>query len=308
MSRIRLAAGVLGSLFTLNGCAGNGATSIDPQTELASTAVLSVVEVTTVTTVQGSSGAFLSPRSSLAAPAYLQRGSATPSISFPPGPSATDRAKVDIALLFRAAEPGSMHWHLDASLAARSGGGDLPSVEHFFPKLNADQASVSWPLELSARVNAEFEPAASSEWTGWRAFPGLGVAGSAQPALTASAATLDYDTLGMSAPLVLASSGEDMIVTNRSDAVIWNALLIYSHPGGIGIRVVPELVPGQQLVTTTGPKEGPRSQQLDEARQQMTEFFALSLGDELGGAVAQAKSVPFLETQGMRLVYMLPDA
>jgi hypothetical protein len=308
MKRSGLAVCTLSGLFALCGCSGSDATSAQPK--LGPTSALSVVEVTTVTTVQGSSGVFLSPRPSVAPPSYLEPGSVAPSVSFPGAPSATDRAKVDAALLFKGEAAGSVRWHLDASLAASAPANAPPSVEHFFPRLSTEGASVHWPLELSTLASPDdsgLEADASSEWTGWRAFPGLKVAGAAPPALAASAASLDYDALGVSAPLVLASDGEQMIVTNRSDALISNSLLIYAHPGGVGIRVVSELHPGQQVVTTTGPKEGPISGQLDEARQELSAFFTQSLGAELGVAVAQAKSIPFLETQGMRLVYLLPN-
>jgi hypothetical protein len=47
---------------------------------------------------------------------------------------------------------------------------------------------------------------------------------------------------------------------------------------------------------------------LDLARAQLRDFFAVGVGDELGAAMAEAKSIPFLETQGLRLISVLQES
>ena len=287
-------------LSGVSACGAGTDASQGPQ-PLGSSAALSVVEVTTLTTVQSSAGIFLSPRPNQVLPPYVERGSAQPDVSFPGAASEMDRAKVDLALLFQVADGAGSRFRLDASLVSADDNA-APGVEHFFPALGSVTGSAGWPLELK-RTDAATD--GSSEWTGWRAYRGLAVHGQDASTLLAGAATLDYESLTARAPLLLGSDGLDMIVTNRSERAISNALLIYSHPGGIGIRAIPALAPGEQRVTTTGPKEGTADQQLVQARQALSDFFAESLGPSLGSAISEAKSIPFLETQGLRLVYLL---
>ena len=56
-----------------------------------------------------------------------------------------------------------------------------------------------------------------------------------------------------------------------------------------------------------GPKEHWPEGPLAAAHAQLREFFAASLGDELGAAMADAKSIPFLETYGLRLISLLDE-
>src|SRR4051812_2718623 len=165
---------LLTGIFALGGCGGQGTASPNPDPDpgpdpqLGATSAIHVVEVTTVTTVQSSSGVFLSPRPSVAPPAYLEPGSAAPLVSFPDAPLATDRAKLSTALLFRADVPGSERFRLDATLTPSDGSSAPPSVEHFFPKLNTGATSVRWALELSVpegTADPELESDSSSEWT-----------------------------------------------------------------------------------------------------------------------------------------------
>lgn len=264
---------------------------------------LRAVEVTTVTTVQASSGIFLSPRPQQVRPAYVERGrdgeAQVSALS-----AELDRAKVDSALLFRSETDLPETVRLQATFSPLAGQGE-PLPQHYFPALSADGAGAKWPLEL--RV-APTDPAtdAWTEWEGWQAFPGL-VVGADEADEGAPAATLDYETLGLQSPLVLTSDGEDIIVTNRSQQAIESALLVYSHAGGIGVRVVGDLGPGMQRVTTTGPKEATAAELLDKARLQLEAFFSGILGGNVGMAVARAKSIPFLETQGLRLIYLLDE-
>lgn len=281
--------GCLGVLVAVPaGCSG--------EDEPAALSQLSVVEVTTVTTVQGSSGIFLSPRPQLLRPDYVESGA---SASAPSGePSVEDdRAKVDTALLFRASK--AQRFSFEAT---------LPDVEaqHFYPALSGR----TWPIELLG----DHSDASSDDWTefaGWRAYGGLTID-------DAAAATFDYERLGLRSPLVVSMEepssadipveNQTLLVTNRSLQPVARALLIYSHAGGIGVREVGNVAPGRAEMTATGPKEGPATELLDKARGELTDFFAEELGPELAAAVARAKSIPFLETHGLRLIYLLNDA
>jgi len=104
---------------------------------------------------------------------------------------------------------------------------------------------------------------------------------------------------------VLTGDVDDLVVTNRSGQVIERALLIYSHSGGVGVTAVDRLSPGDSSVTALGPKEHPPGVLLDLARAQLRSFFSASVGEELGAAIAEAKSIPFLETPGLRLISLL---
>ncbi len=269
------------------GCA-DGAAAPAPEEPSADLSELEAVEVTTVTTVQGSSGIFLSPRPQQERPAYLEARAGLGSGTVDAPSAELDRAKVDSALLFRG--PGTQPLRVEAS---------LPDVEaqHYFPALEGKR----WPIVVGGASSGADSPV-WSEWDGWRAFAGRSVS-------DAPAATVDYERLGLQSPVVLTSEGDDLItVTNRSSQAIPKALLVYSHSGGIGISAVTELGPGMRKVTTPGPKEGPPTLLLDKARGELEAFFTESAGPELGRAMAQSKSIPLLETLGLRLIYLLDDA
>jgi hypothetical protein len=264
---------------------------------------VSAVEVTTVTTVQASTGIFLSPRPQQVRPAYVERGEegaagvAMPSVEL-------DRAKVDSALLFSSAQSDAAPLQLSATFSALGQQGE-PLPQHFFPALEAEGSKAGWALELRNRV-ADDEPETWTEWGGWQAFGGLGVGATASND-AAPAATLDYELLGLSSPVVLTAEGDDIVITNRSDQPIAKVMLVYSHADGVGITVVADLGPGMRRETMTGPKEHDAEELLQHARGQLEEFFGETLGPELGRAVARAKSVPFLETRGLRLIYLLDE-
>lgn len=274
----------LAALFTgILGCSGSPA---EPPAD-SDLEGLGVVEVTTVTTVQGASGIFLSPRPQQVRPDYVERSNALDSGAVDAPSAELDRAKIDTALLFDG--DGSANYGFAAALVE-------VDAQHFFPAVDGAR----WPLEVDGEVAAP-EAAAWNEWDGWGAYAGLAVRG-------APAATLDYERIGMPSPLVLSSEGDDQIaITNRSQESIPKALLVYSHAMGIGIRAVEDLGPGMRKVTTQGPKEGPPAQLLDKARGELEAFFTEAIGAELGAAMARAKSIPFLETPGLRLVYLRTD-
>jgi hypothetical protein len=263
---------------------------------------LEVVQVTTLTTVQGSSGSFLSPSPQQDVPTYVERGVAGAALEPMNG---LDRAKVDLALLFQSSSE-SGPTELNAKLRP-SGSGEWSAIEHYFPVVEPAGGGADWPLEV---LHDSVTPAGvSSEWSGWQAFGGLSVrqpAASPQAvALSAAVATLDFEVRGAPSPLVLIGDVDDLVVTNRSGHTIERALLIYSHVGGIGVTAVNELGPGDSSVTGLGPKEHPVGVLLELARAELRRFFAARVGEELGAAIADAKSIPFLETQGLRLISML---
>ena len=263
---------------------------------------LSVVQVETVTTVQSSGGSFLSPAPEQLVPAYVERnidGSAASA-------EQQERAKIDIALLFRAPALEAIDQQLDAHLASANAS-PWSTIEHCFPHVEQAAANLRWPLRVS-NITTELDNTVSPEWRGWQDFRGLGVRGSSlSTELNAPVATLDFQAIGLSSPLLLSAEGDTLLVTNRSSYAIARALLIYSHPGGIGVTALTALGPGERRVTVLGPKEHPVSALLESARGQLTEFFAASVGSELAPALAAAKSIPFLETQGLRLIALLSD-
>jgi hypothetical protein len=289
---------VLALLFGSSGC-GTGAAS---KTETAS-AELDVVQVTTLTTVQASSGLFLSPSPQQDVPGYIALGEPSAPVEPVDG---FDRAKVDLALLFQSPPAGALP-ALEAELRPTSTGEWSP-IEHYFPAVQPNAGGAAWPIELF-RAGSVDATGVSTEWSGWQAFGGLGVR---QPmtddAASAAVATLDFEVRGAPSPLVLTlTDTEELLVTNQSGQAIERALLIYSHPGGVGVTAVEALGPGASSITTLGPKEHPPEQLLELARAALADFFAASVGAELGRAMAEAKSIPFLETQGFRLISMLDE-
>ncbi len=263
---------------------------------------LSAVEVTTVTTVQASTGIFLSPRPQQMRPAYVERGQdGSASVDAPS--FELDRAKVDSALLFSSEQGYAGPLELSARFSALAQQGE-PLPQHFFPALEADSDMAGWPLELRDSVAVVTDT--WTEWGGWQAFGGLGI-GAAASDDAAPAATLDYELLGLASPVVLTAEGDDIVITNRSQQPIAKVMLVYSHADGVGISVVADLGPGMRRETTTGPKEHNAEELLRRARVELEQFFGETMGPELGRAVARAKSVPFLETHGLRLVYLLDE-
>jgi len=263
---------------------------------------LAVVQVETVTTVQSSAGSFLSPTAEQLVPAYVERNTEDSAAAA----EQQERVKIDVALLFRGADAHRVNQQLEAHLVSENGAAWF-AVEHCFPHVEGASADIRWPLLVSNDAS-ELDSAVSPEWRGWQDFHGLGVRGSAgasEP--SAPVATLDFQGNGLSAPLLLSAEGDSLLVTNRSSAVIARALLIYSHPGGVGVTALEALDPGEQRVTVLGPKEHPAATLLELARGQLTDFFAVNVGPELAPAMAAAKSIPFLETQGLRLIALLSD-
>jgi hypothetical protein len=286
--------GVL-ALWGLTGC---GADDANPPR---SRAELDVVQVTTLTTVQASSGLFLSPSAQQDVPGYVSLGEPATPIDPVEG---FDRAKVDLALLFRSASTDELP-ELEAELQLTSAG-DWSPIQHYFPSVKPGEREVRWPLGL-----VRHEPAGgaslSTEWSGWQTYGGLTVR---DPGLdedaSAAVASLDFEVRGASSPLVLTlNEADELVVTNRSGQVIERALLIYSHPGGVGVTALNALGPGASRITTLGPKEHSAAQLLEIALAALSDFFAASVGAELGAAMANAKSIPFLETHGFRLVSLL---
>jgi len=298
-----------GSLAGAGNVAGSatdtgGANEAGAAGEAPSAGSVAVVQVETVTTVQSSAGFFLSPTPEQVVPDYVERN--------PEGASAAaavadERAKIDLALLFRDAEAGGVNQELDAQLMAANAA-PWATVDHYFPHVEQSPALISWPLSVSSVAAADLDSSISPEWRGWQNYRGLGVRDRTRATdLHVPVATLDFEASGLSSPLLLTVEDGALTVTNRSSHAIARALLIYSHPGGVGVTAIGTLDPGERTVTILGPKEHPPETLLALARSQLTEFFAASVDSDLASAMAAAKSIPFLETQGLRLIALLND-
>lgn len=259
---------------------------------------LAVVQVTTLTTVQASSGLFLSPAAQRDLPSFVERGAAVAPVDPMEGQYLT---KVELALLFLG-DPGA-RTELTAELGS-SDAGEWSPVEHSFPVVEPAGSGAVWPIELT-RANDVAADGISTEWSGWQGFGGLGVRAPGADAADAAVAALDFEVRGSPSPLVLSTDLGVLTVRNQSNNPIDRALLIYSHPGGVGVTELTDLRPGASSVTMLGPKEHPPETLLEMARDDLRAFFADSVGPELGAAMADAKSIPFLETQGLRLISLL---
>lgn len=293
-----------GSWFCLVGTlllGSNGCGTSAPAEPAEASAQLDCVQVTTLTTVQASSGLFLSPTPQQDVPGYVALGERSTPVEPAEG---FERAKVDVALLFQSAARGALP-SLTAELEPSNNGAWSP-IEHYFPAVEPTGNGARWPIELF-RTEAVADVGISSEWSGWQAFGGLGVRQPLTAGETGAAvATLDFEVRGAASPLVLTlTSTEQLLVTNQSGQAIERALLIYSHRGGVAVTVIGALGPGASSITTLGPKEHPPERLLELARAELADFFAVSVGAELGTAMADAKSIPFLETQGFRLISLL---
>ena len=284
--------------LVLGGC-GAGDAKAEP-----ASAELDVVQVTTLTTVQASSGLFLSPSPLQNVPGYVARGDSSAPVLPVDG---VDRAKVDLALLLQSSSTGDLP-ELDVELRA-TGAGEWSPIQHYFPAIVPADSGSSWPLQ-PLRGAATDSAGISTEWSGWQAFGGLNVrAPSGGDATSAAVATLDFEVRGETSPLVLTlNDADELVVTNQSGQSIDRALLIYSHPGGVAVTALDALGPGASRITTLGPKERPPEQLLELARAALADFFAADVGPDLGTAMAEAKSIPFLETQGFRLISMLDES
>ena len=304
MQFTRWAAGIYcGISLSLAGC-GAADPMEAPAAESGSAESIAVVQVETITTVQSSAGWFLSPTAERLVPAYVERSTESPA---PESAEQQERAKVDVALLFRGTEPGNLEQRFDARLVSASAS-PRGTIEHSFPHVEQATVELHWPLAVSSASVADLDSSVSPEWRGWQDFHGLGVRGTRTTELRVPVATLDFEATGLGSPLILSVEGNSLMVTNRSAAAVDRALLIYSHPGGVGVTLIAALEPGERRVTVLGPKEHPPDTLLELARGQLTEFLSTSVGPELAPALAAAKSIPFLETQGLRLIALLAEA
>ena len=288
----------IGFSLALLGCGTSDETDPDVETWDAS---LAVVQVATLTTVQASSGLFLSPTAQRDLPSFVERGAAITPAEPVEGQFLT---KVELALLFPGG--GGPSTKLTADLGAPDyDEGEWTPVEHSYPLTESTLHGTMWPMELTGSVDVATE-GISTEWSGWRDFGGQGVrTPGVDGAPTAAVAALDFEVRGFPSPLVLSVDQGELTVHNQSHGRIARALLIYSHAGGVGVTEITDLGPGASSVTTLGPKEHPPETLLEMARDDLRAFFTESAGPELGAAIADAKSIPFLETRGLRLISML---
>jgi hypothetical protein len=289
--------GALGVSFSL-ALLGCGTSDSQSETETWDGS-LAVFQVTTLTTVQASSGLFLSPAAQRDLPKFVERGALATPVTPMEGQYLT---KVDLALMF----VGGARSKLTAQFRYADEG-DWSPVEHSFPVTESTLNGTVWPIELTAGNDIAAE-GVSTEWSGWQGFGGLGVRSpGADGSPRAAVATLDFEVRGWPSPLVLSTDLGELTVRNQSHSPIERALLVYSHPGGVGVTEITDLRPGASAVTMLGPKEHPPETLLEMAREQLRAFFTDSLGPNLGAAMADAKSIPFLETQGLRLISLLED-
>lgn len=310
MRRFRLACEAKALLCLVLGVASGGCSGdtsgANPNSEPStSDAQLEVAQVTTLTTVQASSGSFLSPNPQQDVPSYVARAE----LSAPRPLDGSERARVDVALLFQSpSAPSSTLPAFEAELAPQGGGAWSP-VEHHFPSVSVAANRVRWSIE-AFRGAASYADNISSEWGGWQAFGGLQVRSPSAPGeASAAAATLDFEVQGARSPLVLTlSESGELVVTNQSNATVERALLIYSHAGGVAVTALDAFGPGAKRITTLGPKERPPEELLERGRALLADFFAASVGAQLAKALAEAKSIPFLETRGFRLISLLGEA
>lgn len=286
------------------GSATNAGNEAGAAGESPSAPSIAVVQVETVTTVQSSAGSFLSPTPEQLVPDYVERN---PEGGSAASAAAEERAKIDLALLFRGTDSAFVDQELDAQLVAANAA-PSSTVDHYFPHVEQSPGLISWPLSVSSVAAVDLDSSISPEWRGWQNYRGLGVRDRTRATdLSVAVATLDFEVSGLSSPLLLTVENGSLIVTNRSSHAIARALLIYSHPGGVGVTAIGTLNPGERTITILGPKEHPPETLLALARTQLTEFFAASVDSELASAMAAAKSIPFLETQGLRLIALLDD-
>jgi hypothetical protein len=289
-------AGLCASICLLAGCADGESTGQGKSTEV------EVVQVTTLTTVQASSGSYLSPKPEQELPPFVERGQAQPPLAFT---DPSERAKLDVALLFRENAVDANVWRLDARVGLPSDTAST-AVDNFFPAIRAADDGATWPLELTRSVQSPGR--ISEEWGGWRDFDGLGVRPRGDAAQAAAPlASLAFESAKLSAPLQWHVDGSDVVLLNVSDRIIERALLVYSHAGGIGVTAVSNFGPGSQALTTLGPKEHTPDVLLQLARESLHDFFAARVSEELATAMTRAKSLPFLETHGLRLIALLED-
>ncbi len=170
----------------LSGCGTAAAAKTDTEG-----AKLDVVQVTTLTTVQASSGLFLSPSAQQDIPEYVALGAPSTPVQPVDG---FDRAKVDLALLFQSPGSGALP-ELEAELHPATTGEWSP-IEHYVPSVVPTARGAHWPLQ-PVRGEVVDNAGISSEWSGWQAFGGLSVR---EPTgnfdLSAAVATLDFEVRG----------------------------------------------------------------------------------------------------------------
>lgn len=281
-----------------------GGPGLVPQADAATPSKLELVQVTTVTTLQAPDGTFISPVPLRSVPKFVSQREATQD---PDAAFTKDPAQLDLALLFQGGNTGgSAPVALDAKFSLPElAGGQGVWVQSVFPgTLTSEGDAASWPIFLhrstpNASVATEY-----LEWTGWQTFGGwsIGTAQGGAEDVLAPAATLDLRMGAYSAPLVVTTDGVDVTIKNRSAQAFERMLLVYSHEGGIGVRVIDDLPELATVSVLLGPKEGPNYLQLQVAQERLTELFLEPLGDAIAPALARARSVPLLETQGLRVI------
>lgn len=261
---------------------------------------LVVTEVSSLLTVQSSSGVALSPTPRRPQPEYLS--------VYRLERVASTRARVDIELLFRSDMLSD-----ERSPATLDGTFELDGLWHadrhrfaeLYPALDVSANQGRWQVSLlpGAAISSDDH----SEWSGWGTYGGITV-GSAASTSTAPGASLAAELSGVVHPLTLRFEDNTVFVTNGTAHTFQTVLLIKSHAGGVGLRVLEDLSPGVTIETGFGPKELGYWDLLDRAQSEVQAFWANQLDDDLSRALTAARTAPWLQEYGVRAVALLDDA
>lgn len=292
----------LGALVLALGCsarepAGNhGRSSADTAVEPHD---LEVTELTSLLTVQSSMGVALSPTPRRPQPDYLS--------VYPLEKVAATRARVDVELLFRsdALSDERASALVDGNFALDElWGAEQHQLTELYPALVTNGRQRRWEISLlpgAYRANDDY-----SEWSGWDAYGGITV-GATVDTRTAPGASLAADLAGVVHPLVLRFEDNTAFITNGTTRTFQTVLLIKSHAGGVGLRVLENLAPGVTIETGFGPKELGYWELLDRAQGEVQAFWAKQLDDDLSRALTAARTTPWLRDYGVRAVALIDD-
>jgi hypothetical protein len=259
---------------------------------------LQVTDVSVLTTVQSSKGKRLTASPARALPAFVQ--------TFATLDASVATSTVDITLVFKSetARSSGQAFSVSGSIESANVQGGSASLREVYPSVVGAASTVDWVLRLSAPAAAEALISEFPEWFGWRAYGGLLVQANAEIVGFdgAPGATLSMAIQGAAPSFALENDGETVFVDNNTQQAFGKLLLVKSHDGGIGITVLNSVKPGDHIETLFGPKEGNTVLQLTEARNTLRAFFAEQLSDTLADTLTEAKSGPFLEVKGVRLI------
>lgn len=261
---------------------------------------LVVTEVASLLTVQSSAGVALSPTPHRPQPDYLA--------VYPLQNVAATRARLDVELLFRS--DTLTDESAPAVVAGRVELGQLWGAQRHqltesYPDLDANTDQLRWPVLLQPNVRTYLDD--YREWSGWTSYGGITV-GSTGNAIPAPGASLAADLAELVHPLGLRFQDNTAFITNGTTHTFQTVLLIKSHEGGVGLRVLEDLAPGVTVETHFGPKELGYWELLERAQGEVQAFWAKQLDDDLSRALTEARTTSWLRDYGVRAVALLDDA